>query len=444
MNTASLVCPGSSDTAHRHCVKSNHDNTEPNQSRPPSGRPALRVGEVGKISTSKVGDRFRADAKTRDVTGRVRRVRGSGATAAEAEAVVRQKAATLGLSPDNLSGASTLGELLNVWLSEIVAHRNIRPQTALMYRTKANRLTRLYGGIEVADLRPRRVQTIVNDLAQNMKASEFQSLKGVLNQALRYAVRAELLDSNPLAVLEPARPARKGPPVALTVEQVQAFRRSFAAYVEEGKRESNREKARLTVDIILGLGGLRIGEALAIRYVDVDFEQSTATVSGTVIYVAGEPLFRQPWPKHDSQTRTVQLTEQGIGMSALRSARDLCAPSEREPEMPVLRRVETRGIDHAWINPAVVTHHFGAVRQRPEMVAVLAETGLTASQLTPHTLRRSVATVITREIGLELASELLGHADSRITKQSYVAPMAKRVASSAVDELFRVFAETDT
>ena len=50
-----------------------------------------------------------------------------------------------------------------------------------MYRTKVNRLTRLYGGIEVADLRPRRVQSIVNDLAQRMKASEFQSLKGVLN-----------------------------------------------------------------------------------------------------------------------------------------------------------------------------------------------------------------------------------------------------------------------
>ena len=108
-------------------MKSNQDNTEPNQSHPPTGRPALRVGEVGKISTSKVGDQFRADAKTRDVTGRVRRVRGSGATAAEAEAVIRQKAAALGLSPDNLSGASTLGELLNVWLSEIVAHRNIRP-----------------------------------------------------------------------------------------------------------------------------------------------------------------------------------------------------------------------------------------------------------------------------------------------------------------------------
>lgn len=400
------------------------------------GRPKVRVGDVGAIRFSKTGASFRADATTRDLTGRLRRIRASGPTKAEAEAAVRQKAAFLGLSPDALSGASTLSELLEQWLAEIVSSRNIRPQTALMYRTKANRLARLYGGIEVSTLRPRRVQVIVNDLAKRMKASEFQSLKGVLNQALRFAVRAELLPSNPLAALEPVRPARQGPPIALTVEQVRVFRRSFAAYVEEGVRDSNREKSRLAVDIILGLGGLRISEALALRHGDVDFSAFTASINGTLVYIAHQPLSRQPWPKHDGQVRSVRLTENGIGMAALRAARDLCDPGEREADMPLLRRVETGGFDHPWINPAVVTHHFGAVRKRPDVLSALEQSGLTPAQLTPHTLRRSVATAVTREVGLEHASELLGHSDTRITKRSYVAPTARSVAAEAIDELF--------
>lgn len=104
--------------------------------------------------------------------------------------------------------------------------------------------------------------------------------------------------------------------------------------------------------------------------------------------------------------------------------------------MPLLRRVGTRGFTHQWINPAVVTHHFGAVRKRPDVVAALEETGLTPAQLTPHTLRRSVATAVTREIGLEHASELLGYSDTRITKRADVAPTARSVAAEAIDELF--------
>lgn len=214
------------------------------------------------------------------------------------------------------------------------------------------------------------------------------------------------------------------------------FRRAFAAYVEGGVRDSNREKARLAVDIILGLGGLRISEALALRHGDVDFSTCTASINGTLVYIAHEPLSRQPWPKHDGQVRTVRLTPNGIGMVALRAARDLCSPAEREPEMPLLRRVDTRGFAHPWINPAVVTHHVNAVRKRSEVVKALEATGLKPEQLTPHTLRRTVATAVTREVGLEHASELLGHADTRITKRAYVAPTTRTVAAEAIDELF--------
>ena len=123
-------------------------------------------------------------------------------------------------------------------------------------------------------------------------------------------------------------------------------------------------------------------------------------------------------------------------MRALRAALEQCSPDEREPDQPLLRRVETGGVDEPWINPAVISFHFDIVSKRTSVVEALATTGLTSEQLTPHTLRRSVATVVSRGLGLEQASALLGHSDTRITKSAYVAPEQKYVSSGSVDELF--------
>lgn len=104
--------------------------------------------------------------------------------------------------------------------------------------------------------------------------------------------------------------------------------------------------------------------------------------------------------------------------------------------MPLVRRVETGSVVKDWINPAVISLHFDRVTNRQAVVDSLATTGLTPELLTPHTLRRSVATVVTRGASLEQASELLGHSDTRITKRSYVAPEERNVSADAVDELF--------
>lgn len=51
---------------------------------------------------------------------------------------------------------------------------------------------------------------------------------------------------------------------------------------------------------------------------------------------------------------------------------------------------------------------------------ILAETGI--SGVTPHSFRRTVATVLDRAGGADLAAEMLGHTSSEITKQHYIEP----------------------
>lgn len=57
---------------------------------------------------------------------------------------------------------------------------------------------------------------------------------------------------------------------------------------------------------------------------------------------------------------------------------------------------------------------------RRRLRAVLADAGIEG--VTPHAFRRTVATVLDRASGPDLAAELLGHTSSKITKEHYIEP----------------------
>ena len=57
---------------------------------------------------------------------------------------------------------------------------------------------------------------------------------------------------------------------------------------------------------------------------------------------------------------------------------------------------------------------------RRRLRAVLSEAGIAG--VTPHAFRRTVATVLDRASGPDLAAELLGHTSSKITKEHYIQP----------------------
>lgn len=57
---------------------------------------------------------------------------------------------------------------------------------------------------------------------------------------------------------------------------------------------------------------------------------------------------------------------------------------------------------------------------RRRLRAVLSEAGIEG--VTPHAFRRTVATVLDRASGPDLAAELLGHTSSKITKEHYIQP----------------------
>lgn len=63
------------------------------------------------------------------------------------------------------------------------------------------------------------------------------------------------------------------------------------------------------------------------------------------------------------------------------------------------------------------------------------------ADVTPHRFQRAVATAINKAAGIELAAELLGHTDTRITQRHYL-PHDEVVDFATADHLQEAFGAT--
>jgi integrase len=165
----------------------------------------------------------------------------------------------------------------------------------------------------------------------------------------------------------------------------------------------------------VGVAGARIGEILALRWEDLDLaaEHPTLTISGTIIYLQGKGYFRQEWTRSEAGYRTVILPSFAVGMLM---AHDIVATDNPNDAIFASRR-------GTWLSPQNVR------RQRRQ---ARADTGL--EWVTPHTFRKTVATLIDNEADADSAAAQLGHKNREITKKHYIVKPALAPDSSHILE----------
>lgn len=143
---------------------------------------------------------------------------------------------------------------------------------------------------------------------------------------------------------------------------------------------------------------------LAIRKGDVDVTVSPATVRicGTIMSPAGKPTYRQHQPKTAKSTRVVSVPS-------------FTAEVLRERLVAVAEEGSEHLIFFSRNHTPLTTNN---VRRR--LRNILSDAVI--SGMTPHSFRRTVATVLDRASGADLAAEMLGHTSSKITKLHYIEP----------------------
>lgn len=187
--------------------------------------------------------------------------------------------------------------------------------------------------------------------------------------------------------------------------ELDVIRNAVASWRRDGTHKGPRPDGQLEaiIEVMVGTSA-RIGEALAIRVCDVDLDgaRPTVRIAGTIVSPKGSPTYRQDNPKSAKAIRTVVVPS--FTVDALRARLDVTGTLPPE-HLVFFSRNGT---------PLTTAN----VRRR--LREALRAAGVEA--VTPHAFRRTVATVIDREAGLDLAAELLGHTSTAITKLHYIQP----------------------
>ncbi|MDN4520721.1 tyrosine-type recombinase/integrase [Mycolicibacterium austroafricanum] len=366
-------------------------------------RQRMAPGEHGRITESVSGGKYFATTYVRDSDGRRRRVeRSSDKSAEDARRILQRhlSARRAPLDSQQVNDKTTLSELFERWIEAKVKRGEIKPQTENQYRRVwAKHGEKQLGALRILELDTPRADTHIQAVAAATPA-QAAYLRLVLREMYALAVRFGVLAINPIAGTETAKRNRK-PVRAVSAEEFAAVRSAVAAYTGSRDGKGGPRPGRLLPAFVevLAATGARPGEILALRWSDVDLlaDPPTVTISGTLLdHGAAGPLHRQEARKHDAPAHTVTLPR--FGVEALT---ELIGESGMEGPVFATR-------DGGWVSLANLRR---CLREAlPEEL----------SWVTPHSFRRTVGTVVRRELGPAAAQQQLSHAELSTTERHYV------------------------
>jgi integrase len=297
---------------------------------------------------------------------------------------------------------TTLGELFEIWLTSKAFEDGVKPQTVGQYRQVwAKHGAGQVGALRVTELPTSRANAHIQAVAAGTP-SQAGYLRIILRGMYGLAVRFDVLPVNPITETKPAKLQRK-PARALTASEFEQIRAAVRGYTNKRTGLGGPKPGRLLLAFVevMAATGARPSEVLALRWSDVDLlaDPPTVTFSGTLVdhqRVAGRPLHRQESRKGDAPPHTVSLPAFGVeAFTVLLSDTGL--------EGPVFANR-----DGGWMSLANV---------RRALRAALPDS---LEWVTPHSFRRTVATVVRDDLGPELAQQQLSHSKLSTTEAHYL------------------------
>ncbi len=318
-------------------------------------------------------------------------------------------------------GNITVNEYLDQWLE------HVSTKTAAKTHERYEEIVRLglaphLGTIKLSKLRPIDIQGLYADALKSGRLHRTGGLSArsvlhyhrILSQALKQAVKWQLLPRNPADAVEPPRPEQK--------EMVALDENQTAILIEKVNGTA------LYIPVFLAVTtGMRRGEVLGLRWCDVDLDRGTLSVTQTLEKTREGGLhFKQP--KTRKSRRTISLPS--ITVDALRK--------HRAEQMELYLSLGSGWDDGGLVctkaagepvNPNTLTSGFASRVRDMDIPRVRF-----------HDLRHTHATQLLKEgVHPKVAQERLGHATIAVTLDlySHVMPGMQEDAAARVDRALK-------
>lgn len=270
------------------------------------------------------------------------------------------------------------------------------------------------GDLQVQALTSDDIQQMLNAVAKTHSRSTVKKAYNNLNSCLNLGVaRNEILRNPAIAVTLPSSASAAKP-----VKEIRPFTENeIAAIVDECKRtcKNGNIADRYGYAFLLILNtGMRLGEALYLKWKDVDFENKTIYVHGNVTEhksrtngeADGYVISEQETPKTKKSIRYINLNSKAI--DALEHLREIIGDDERV--------IATE--NHSIVSPHNMHKYFRNILDRCYIKNV---------DDIIHSLRHTFATtLILKGVDIKVVSELLGHSDVGTTMRIYYHTIEKQ------------------
>jgi len=283
----------------------------------------------------------------------------------------------------------TVGEWMDEWY-ETYRKRYVRKTTSSLSLTAIKQIEPILGKIKLKDLRRDTVQKFINNMNDNdFSATYIKTVVGVLRLALEQALKNGMIPQNVASKLKTPEYQRKEK-VILTPEEQKSFIKAA---------QSNKYG-----DLILLLlaTGIRIGEAKALTWNDIDFEVGTLKINKGLIDIKleGEIIREIGSTKTKSSNREIPLLPSVLKMLQIK----------KEHDPPNDMNLLFGGFKNGYMSSS---------RPRRIIKQILEEAKID-KRLTPHSLRHTFATRgLEKGIELKVMQELLGHSSIKMTADIY-------------------------
>ncbi len=363
-----------------------------------------RAGRWVSAQSGQKPSRYRARTRYRDRQWDVHTVERFGPTKARAEA--RLKGDLASWESDKAAAAlqaeMTLTEAGELWLARVERpDSKLSDSTRRQYRESFQRHV-LSGRLAALPLSrvntARELRAYLERVADNHGTGSAKTARSVLSNILRWAVEDGALPHNAMRDVRPVKAKAERITARDTRRALTREERDHLLRVAAGHERAVKLDVADIVWFMAGTG-VRISEALNVTWHDVDLSAGKVTINGTK-------------SKHSVRTLTMPewLTQLLRDRAAVRGRSGFLFPSPGllQSDSPRDRR-----------NVARVFRE------------VLDEAGFVWA--TPHTLRRTVASLIDAAgLPIALAADVLGHADAAMTARVYLGRRGDTAAAAAV------------
>lgn len=268
----------------------------------------------------------------------------------------------------------TLAETWHAYLRGVAS--KLRRSTVESYRGCMDKhvLPEL-GCVTLAHLTPGRIRAFAEaEIARGVSPKTVRNSVGVIRSTLAVLVSRGVLRSNPASIARGSLPPARAPHGLTRPELLAFFRASAGDRLED-------------LLLFLGLTGVRLREALALRWCDVDLDEHTAVIRGA---------FR---------LRRKQMPTLRLGFRTI----DLAAPV-----VAAFTRQRANGLNGELVFPGECGRGVTARQAHDALKRAAARAGL--SSVTPQVLRHTWATTLLQAgVPVGYVSRSLGHSSTAFT-----------------------------